>query len=228
MPRYVVLILSLIILASTALSQENKSAEQPQNIAASTPEDFKVLASGFSQPYSTGVRFAFVVENTNDTTSFQYSKYQVAAYDASGSVLGTSSGQISMIFPGEKLGEAGTIETPENTRISRLDVQIRPGEARTLLVKANPLSTEKARYLPDRYNAKVTGIVKSNWDKDLDTVQVAAILYDSSGAIIDGGIGFVEFVPAKGQAAVEVHMPTGGEPARVELYPFVMAPTQFR
>lgn len=228
MSRHIILIVSLISLVSIAQSLENNSTEQSQNITASVQEEFKVLASGFSQPYNTGARFAFLVENTNSTTSFQYSKYQVAAYDSSGTVLGTSSGEIYLIFPDEKLGKAGTINTPENTRISRLEIQIRPGEARMSQVKENPLSAENAKYLSGRYDAKVTGIVKSNWDKDLDTVDVAAILYDSNGAIIDGGTGIVEFVPAHGQAAVEVQMTLGREPAKVELYPSIMDPMQIR
>jgi len=63
--------------------------------------------------------------------------------------------------------------------------------------------------------------VKSPYQKDLENIRVAAVAYDEAGNIIGGGFTYLDFVPANGQAAVEVSITTSGVPATVELYPTI-------
>lgn len=206
-----------------ASAQQNTTLLQTENLTSiskqTEPGSLRVIATGYSQPYSTSARIAFVVENGNNTTTYEYSKYQVAAYDASGAVVGTSNGVIDLIFPEERLGVSTYMSIPANAQIAELDIQVLEGDKKSLKTMKNPLSAENIRYFPDLYSSKVTGIIRSSWDKDIESVQVTAISYDENGDIIDGGSGYVQFVPASGQAAFEIMFTSGIEPAKVELYP---------
>ncbi len=62
-------------------------------------------------------------------------------------------------------------------------------------------------------------MVSSAAKKDLKEIRVSAIAYDKAGNIIGAGSTYLDFVPAGGQAAVEVSVTTSAEPDRVELYP---------
>ena len=77
------------------------------------------------------------------------------------------------------------------------------------------VTTEAQSYDGLQTNATLS----STFAKDLKDVVAAAIYYDGNGAIIGGARTFVDFVPAGGQAAVEItssnDLPT---PARTDVY----------
>lgn len=184
------------------------------------PQALAVLAKGFGQGEYGSASYAFIVENPNPGLAVEDSQYQVAAYDANGTVIKTDSGFITILFPGEKLGIAGDLYLPDETQIDRLDVQVKPGRFEPFDQRPE-FTTENVAYVPDDYFPKVTGIVKSPYQKDLENIRVAAVAYDEAGNIIGGGFTYLDFVPANGQAAVEVSITTSGVPATVELYPTI-------
>jgi hypothetical protein len=194
-----------------------------QTVAPAGPQ---LVASGFGQDKSAG-SFAFIVQNPNPDYAYEDTPYQVAAYDAAGSVLKTESGHIEALVAGQQLGVAGRLYLPENTTISRLDVQLLAGRA-VALGPVPTLTAENVGYRDDRYSPKVTGIVKSPYDKNVTYARISALAYDAGGAIIGGGFTFLNFVPAHGQSAVEVNVKTTGKPARVELYPTISGLSQFQ
>lgn len=177
------------------------------------------MAHGFGQD-GRSVGWAFIVENPNSGLAVVNSQYQVAAYDASGTVLKTDSGYIPIVLPGERLAIASDLILNEGQVAGRVDVQVRTGEFEPLEV-TSLFTTENVAYLPDDYFPKATGVVVSSATRDLENIRVSAVAYDEAGNIIGGGFTYLDFVPAGGRAAVEVSITTSAPPARVELYPTI-------
>jgi hypothetical protein len=178
-----------------------------------------IVAHGFGQD-GRSVGWAFIIENPNAGLAVVSSKYHVAAYDASGTVLETDSGYVTIVLPGERLGIASELFLNEGQVVERVDVQVKTGKFEPLEV-TSLFTTENVTYLPDRYFPKVTGVVISSATRDLEDLRVSAIAYDAAGNIVGGGFTYLDFVPAGGRAAVEVSITTSAPPARVELYPTI-------
>ncbi len=96
-------------------------------------------------------------------------------------------------------------------------MQVRPG---TLSDKKFPpaFTTEKVTIVPGDYSAHATGIVKSGASQDFKELEADTVVYDSAGKIIGGGFTFIDFVPAGGQAAVEMSITYAGNPANAVMY----------
>jgi hypothetical protein len=145
--------------------------------------------------------------------------FQAAIYDESGNVLGTDSGYISLIFPGETLAQSTTLSVPDGKTIDRFEVQLSEGRPTLTELTENPLMGEQTTFLPDTYFPKVTGMVKNNLDRQIKNIKVVAVAYDPEGNIIGGGFTYLDFVPANGTSAVEVGVGVSNTPERVVIYP---------
>jgi hypothetical protein len=201
------------------------SALMADTSAAPAAKPLALVTKGYGQDKNE-IGFGFIVENPNTALAVERSQYQIAAYDKAGTVLKTDSGYISLLLPGQKLGMAGTVSVPEGTVVDRFDVQVKPGEFEESDALPS-FTTENVAYQAGEFSSKVLGVIKSPYKQDVDEVHVAAIVYDDKGAIIGGGFTFVSFVPANGQAAVEVSVTTAGKPAKVELHPTISGLSSF-
>lgn len=202
-----------------------KPTAAPEPTAAPTeeptpePEQLKVLNTGYGQK-DKQLGFAFVIENPNKELAYSSSQYQVSAYGKDDTVLGTEDGYITFVFPGEKLGVAGQIFLNSEDEVAKIDVQVLNGKAEPFK-ESNGFATDKAKFVPDKYFSKVTGIVTSTYKKDIKQVRVSAVLYDKDDKIIGGGFTFVDFVPAGGKSAIDMSATAAGDVAKVELYPTI-------
>jgi hypothetical protein len=209
--------------ATPEVTPSPSPAPSPTPTPAPTPAPIQPLAV-VSQGYGTGVGigtlsvgYAFILENPNEQAADSV-QYQVAAYDAAGVVLKTTSGSLPLVWPRQRVGVAGSLYMDQGQQISRLDVQVKPTKFEKFDTPM-PFTTEGVTYRPDRYSPKVVGVVKSAAVKDVKSIQVFAVAYNAQNVIIGGGMTFLNFVPAGGSAAVEVQVNLSAEPARVELYP---------
>ncbi len=194
---------------STSLSTTDKNSGKP----------VELVAQGNSAK-GDRVGYAFMVGNPNAKLAIENSRYQVAAYDDKGRVLKTGSGYIGLLFPGQKFGIGDSLYLPDGTQIDKLVVQVKSGKAVETSATL-PFSTTKVVFKDDRYFPKVTGIVKSTHKKKLENVPVYAVAYDAKGAIMGGGFTYLNFVPANGQAPVEVQVSVDAKPSKVELFPVI-------
>ena len=163
------------------------------------------------------VGWAFVVENPNDGLAFESSQYQVAFSDDSGTILTTDTGYLQLLLPSEKTAVSGESFLPEGAKATKMDVIFNQGDSATLDV-TTPFKLDKATYFADEYLPQVTGIVTNPYPKDLKDVQVSAVAYDASNAIIGGGFTFVNFIPSGGSSGAAMNITTSGVPDHVELY----------
>jgi hypothetical protein len=190
----------------------------PTPTATPAPLPIALAEQGFSQLPEV-LSYAFVLNNPNPDLAVQQTRFQVAAYDASGIVVKTASGEITLIGPGQQAAVAGTLEIPANFQISRFEVLLREG----LFIRSSPpplFLIENLALVPGE-NPIITGILRNPFERDLEEVPLVGIVYDDSGAIIGGGNGSVLFLPALGQVPVEVPITTAGTPARLTIFPLL-------
>jgi hypothetical protein len=190
----------------------------------STPK-LAVASSGFGGERNS-YGFGFVVQNPSADSAFESSEYQAALYDAEGNVLSVDEGYIELLLPGQTLGVANSMYVPEGTTPAKLSVSLLAGNPK----KTEPLptfTTENVTFQADSFLPKVTGVIKNPYKSDVKNLRVSALAYDDAGNIIGGGFTFVDFVPANGQAAVDVSVNVSGTPARMELHPVLSALSSF-
>jgi hypothetical protein len=178
--------------------------------------NIKILKSGFGQDeFSAG--YGILVENPNQGFSLEYTQYQVTAYSDDGRVLTTDDGVVNLILPGQIIGIGGDLYLQEGMIIDYLDAQIIAGD----FIESEEFpyfTSENAVYQAGSYSSKVTGIILSPYHSDITDVRVSAVTYDGNGAVNGGGYTYLDFVPANGQAAVEVLVAVSGTPVKVELF----------
>lgn len=64
-------------------------------------------------------------------------------YDKDGQVLDTESGYLSMIFPGEMLGQAANVMIPQGKVADHIEVQLSTGRTAATDLTENPLKGDK-------------------------------------------------------------------------------------
>lgn len=172
---------------------------------------------GFGQD-GTVAGYAFVVSNPNESAGLEGVEYQVAATDAAGTVVATDSGFLTVLFPGETQGVAGTVYVDEGVTIAAVTVQIAGGEVVNVSPDAR-FTADRVTYIPDDINNRATGVIGNPLGSSFNDVRVSAVAYDATGAIIGGGYSFVNFVPAGGTTGVSAQVTVAGEVASVVMYP---------
>ncbi|MDD5368132.1 MAG: FxLYD domain-containing protein [Anaerolineaceae bacterium] len=215
--------------ATTATPQSTKNAETvpttvptepvPTQVPTLAPEALKVSEiQGFVQD-DIHLISVFMVENPNQDQAIERSEYQVAIYDEAGTVLKTDSGYLTLILPGEKTALIAESYLEKGQKAAKVEIQVNSGDASSLDLNAAPYSVDQIKFLPDNYFPKVTGVIKNGLNRNISEMRVAAVAYDKSGVIIGGGYTYLSFLPASGQAPVDISMVVKGNPDKVEIYP---------
>ncbi|MBM2810362.1 MAG: exported protein of unknown function [Chloroflexi bacterium] len=182
--------------------------------------EVQVLQYGGGRGIGSSVRsfgYAFIVENPNPNLEANRVQYQVVVYDSDGSVVDTDSSTLAVLPPNSRTGVAGTIRLAEGVRVVSMDVQAR-AERYVPPVSRPIMTTQGARYLPDRSSPRVTGVLTNPLGTAVQSVRASAVLYGPGDTIIGGGFANVPFIPAGGQAATDVSVHSSTAPTRVELY----------
>ena len=201
-----------------AQTQETKPTKIPPT-PTPQPEPINLIAQGFGQDKQE-LGFAFIVENPNAGYAFENSRYQIAAYDANGTVVKTDSGYIKLILPGQKLGIGGTTYLNEGVTVAKIEVQLNAGDAKATDL-ATTFTVDKVVYRPSDMFSKVSGVITNPFDRDITDLRVSAVAYNEAGEIIGGGFTFLNFILAKSTTGVDFSVTSAGQVAKVELYPTV-------
>lgn len=168
--------------------------------------EVQITGNGFTQlpPDSIGasyLSYGVVVQNPSSDIATRVS-LNVAFYNDTGVVVKADSPTIDVILPGQT---AAYGETLQAAGAVRMEVQALVGDWQTPsgtpgAFTASGVSTTPRDYLGLQTNATLS----STFAKDLKQVVAVAIYRDAGGAIVGGDRTFVDFVPAGGQAAVEI------------------------
>lgn len=186
------------------------------------PQGLQIVAKGFGQD-GRWIGYGFVLQN-NQSNAIGDIEYQVAAYDAGGKVIDTDHSFVEIMYPGEQLGVGGDMVLPEGKEATRIEVQARSSQAPNpdyAELGSNPLSASNVNYEPSEYFPTVTAEIINRLGQPITTVKVSAIIYDASGAIIGGGYGYLDFIPANDASAIKIAVHSNGQPARIDVYPML-------
>lgn len=175
---------------------------------------------GFGQS-DTAVGYGFMLKNPNPDLGVAYSEYQMAAYDASDIVIGTQTGYIDLLLPGQELGIGNELYLDAGEIVSRIEINVLEGTPLITDITAG-LTARNAVYQPDPYSSKVLGEVVNPFEKDLQSFKVSALLFDAQDNIIGGGNTYASFVPGNSFTGVKSYVSSSGEVARVELFPMML------
>ena len=148
-------------------SQEAASTKAPTNTPQPAAQELVLTGEqGFIQEGTIGV-FLFAVENPNKGYALESSEYQIEIYDATGSVLDTSSGYISLVLPEEKLFVAADFYLEEGQTADRIEVQIDSGSPEELELTEAPFTVDQVEFLPDDWFPQISGVVNNKLNRDV-------------------------------------------------------------
>jgi hypothetical protein len=187
----------------------------PSPIPAAKP--IALMAKGFGQN-DQELGYGFIVDNPNLDLAIENSQYQIAFYNADGTVVDTTDGYINFIPPGQKLGIAGAIYLDEGVTIAKVEVQLKQGDAIATELSYT-LTSEKVTYVPSEYNSSARAVITNPNSQDITYLQVSAILYDDAGEIIGGGNTYLNFILANSSVGVIVPVNSKGNVSLVEIFP---------
>lgn len=176
-------------------------------------EDYDFVQDGQQLTY------VFKVLNPNSDYAVESSRFQVAVYNADGDVVDTDSGYISLVLPSSTIAYSSDIYLDETVKADHIEVQLSPGDPQMTTVKSDVFNTTNLKFVPDDYFPSVTGIVANGLDQSISDLRVTAVIYDDADQIVGGGYTYLDFLPASGQAPVDVSVTLTGKASRVEIYP---------
>ncbi|MCU0638152.1 MAG: hypothetical protein MUE87_06000 [Methanothrix sp.] len=208
---------------------ENAVSEFQLNNPKLETSMLKVVSKGYFYSASNNlmITIAFVLENTNNESAIKDSRYQATLYDPTGKVLKTTSGELYLILPGERVGISDIATIPEESVLDRLDIQLSQGLMVDPPIEKNPLTSSHVTFYPHTYAPKVTGFINNSIEKTVESARVTAIAYDKDANIIGGGSRPLDFVPAEGYTGVEINIDVTKDPQKVEIYPILLDYSKF-
>lgn len=184
---------------ATATTDSPASTDTPATTApdsgggGSTAVDgLEVTDSGFSN-----TSYGFIITNSSDEARVNFT-VDVAIYDANDTVIGSDSHSVARINAGETLGIGYDITDEVPNGVGRLEFTFEEGYEDSAPEGAFTVSEVASQ--TDSYGTETTFMVTSTYEVDLETTYAYAIYRNSAGEIIGGTYGFVDLVPAGGQA----------------------------
>ena len=148
--------------------------------------------SGFSN-----TSYGFVVTNSAGEARVNFT-VDVAIYDTNDTVISNDTHSVGRINAGESLGIGYDITDEVPGGVGRLEFSFEEGFEDS--APEGSFAVSEVSTQTDEYSTETTFTVSSTYQIDLETTYAYAIYRNSSGQIIGGTYGFVDLVPAGGQA----------------------------
>ena len=173
---------------------------------------------GFGALEAEHVGWGFIIQNPNEDLAADEIDYQVVAWAADGSVLGTSAASLGLLLPGARFGIGGELFLPDGPIVAKLSFQVLPRAFVTTRLQADDLTVDDPGVEDNANELSARGTLTNTLNTDLDSIDVYALAYDESGAIIGGGATVIDTIEANSTHRVTVPLVSLGTPARVEMY----------
>jgi len=198
--------------------------EQPSD----ETKDIQISGFGVRVGRANSVEYTAIFENNNPKKVYPYLEYSFAIYAEDGSVVAAINNSYRSLFPKDRVAVMGSFTLPADTRVARADVQFNypenyDGDPNSMAFKltANPLTASpKVIITEDKNYYTFSGTVSNSMDSEISGVEVIAVAFDSQEKIIGSAISYIDTLPPKGSAKVEVKLrKPSDKPAKVILYP---------
>lgn len=165
-----------------------------------------------------GQWYGLLVRNPNTTFALENSRFRLVAFNADGNVIGTDEGYLKLLLPGQEQGLSNSLLIKGEERVASVEAQVYTGE----FITADPdlilFRAENVALLPGSFDPTVSGMIVNPYTEPVTKVRISALAFDSDDHIIGAGFTYLDFLSARGSAAVNVLIHVAAEPARVELY----------
>lgn len=149
------------------------------------------------------------VSNTTDQVSSVSVNF--AAYDAAGTVLGTSS-DTTMVRAGQTQFVIGYLDIPAGAVVAKVDGQAAVNSSEVDSSPGSAMTAGQINVSSDEYSSKVTGTIESTYEQSVTDVLATAVCTDAAGTVVAVGFTFVEASVAPGaEAPYEISL-TGSAP----------------
>jgi hypothetical protein len=169
------------------------------------------------------VYYSITFTSSNSSQAQFNSAFQITAFDASGSKLGENRIYTGWILPGKTLHQAGLMNLNTSGEVAHLEITAQDPVGQLAAVpggKNGILAADaNASFVTISNQQYIVGTIHNLMDKTLTKIDVVALAYDPDGKIVDASAGYLDFIPAGKQTAVQVQMHVKKQPARVELFP---------
>jgi hypothetical protein len=160
--------------------------------SSSAIDGLEVTDSGFG---ATG--YGFIITNTSSEARVNFT-VDVAVYDTTDTVITNDMHSVARINAGESLGIGYDIMDDIPGGVGRLEFSFEEGYEDTAPEGSFTISGVSTQ--TDSYGTETEFTVASAYSIDIESAYSYAIYRDASGAIIGGTFGFVDLIPAGGQA----------------------------
>ena len=141
--------------------------------------------------------YGFVITNTASEARVNFT-VDVAIYDTADTVITSNSHMVGRINPGDTLGIGYDVTEDIPNGIGRLEFTFEEGYEDS--APEGEFTVSEVSTQTDEYGSETTFLVASSYQVDLETTYAYAIYRDSAGSIVGGTYGFVDLIPAGGQA----------------------------
>jgi len=180
---------------------------------------YEVLNSDFIQK-DERVTAIYLLKN-GGSDAWQGATFNTAVYDTRGRVLASSPWYVNYLYPDQTFALAVDFFVPAGTKADQLKVIPLTQTLFEGNLLDDPLVVEQVDFMPDEYSPKVTGILRNDSDKKLQSVQIVAVVENASGKIIGGGTGYLDQLAAGGTGAFSITVNVDGKPAKASVYPLL-------
>ncbi len=161
----------------------------PETTAPAVKAELTVAAVGFvADTYGGHKVFGTLHNPTGDVA---YASVNFAAYDAAGTVLGTTSD--STISPSQSDRLVVTdISVPEGAVVAKVDAQVTVSESQLDQHPDIAMTASKVTVLGDQYSTKVTGTIDSTYSQSATNVGITAVCTDAAGTVVAAGYTYMD------------------------------------
>jgi signal peptidase I len=204
---------------SPTTASASRPAPPPTSTSAPAPvagPGLQLVAQGFGQRQQT-VGFGFVLQNASDVLASDHTTYSLSALDARGAILATTTGDVGVVLPRQRLGVGGTVAVPRGASVDRIAVSVAPAAYYfPWTSSAVALKPTDVTWQPGA--AKAIATIVNPYAIGLNRVIVGAIARDATGSIVGGGSAIVDSLPQDARVTVEVPVAWAGTSAQVEVF----------
>jgi hypothetical protein len=202
---------------STPTVVTEEETEEPAPLA-----DLKIVKSGFSTfkgKYDDAKQLGYgvIVENPDPKQAAWDVDLSIAFLDESGDVIDTVEETFAVVLPGQQVAWADTLSDYSGDWSGVKKMEVLLGEPTWEPVDApGEYSFAKLKMTRDMLrNIKVTGRLKSTFEKDMENPQIVTVFYRGS-KIVGGGWTFLE--NARNNAPIEIGTSYSGKASKAEVY----------
>lgn len=184
--------------STSVVSKEKTTVEQ---------KEVKLKDSGYSLSKDGDyVYYAFIVENEDKKTFYEFYKVTITALDESGGVLGTEEQTMGTIAPGETQA-FGSSFSVSGGKVKKVEFEMDSGDSKTnadSYINSSNFEITQPRDIKDDYDEiNFTGKVKNNADSDCESIAITVIL-KNKGKTVYGDTTYVDNVKSSKEKAFEL------------------------